>query len=213
MNKRDGLQLEKQIQNTVTFYLAVLGLRINPEDLENKMRVYLYRWTLFVHESLEINRLWEVCKKRFVSSHSFIGKDIKQALATNQRDPQKSGSYIFRVRRCIEADEKWGNEIGKMNDGMTITLLERILLELWCYWQFHRHLDVKSWTFCSGSTLTSGNIPGAGTYDKQFRITWHPPFDVEYHEPLCIRRVELIGFDNEEEENEIKQIEEEEEDI
>ncbi len=88
--------------------------------------------------------------------------DMDESVVTNDRDPNRDGSYAIAVRSEVEADSenanKSANQLAKEgHKGMT--LMERLLLELVYFLATREHLDVKNFTLCTGSRFVRGNVP------------------------------------------------------
>jgi len=73
-------------------------------------------------------------------------------------------AYAKRFRNRVEADEENKNlsadAIAKQKT-KDITLLERLMLELWYHWKTGGgHLDLVNVTLCAGSRRSDGKVPG-----------------------------------------------------
>lgn len=90
----------------------------------------------------------------------------------NDRDTEK-GSYTVSFRDRIEADEELKN---KSADDLIkvkitgITLLERLIFELKYFQETGEHLDINTWTLCSGSRYLGGDVPRVGWNSDGGRI-------------------------------------------
>lgn len=74
------------------------------------------------------------------------------------------GSYLVRVENGVEPDQKFLGKSTRTVDAdgtIGITLKERMLLELFCFEQTGKPLDVRGVTFCSGSRYLDGFVPCA----------------------------------------------------
>ena len=76
-----------------------------------------------------------------------------------------------------EPDEKTlgksANEADKERKG--ITLRERLLLEIAYFDKHGKHLDVESWTICSGSRDADGDVPCVFLYADKVYVNWSSP--------------------------------------
>jgi len=92
--------------------------------------------------------------------YSYIGDDLDSGVPTNERTSEK-GDYAIFVRDGIEPDTDLrntsANQIAKKKL-QTMTLLERLLLELFYFHFTGEHLDVNGWTICAGSRFSDGNV-------------------------------------------------------
>lgn len=128
--------------------------------------------TLGVHEN---PNLWVVpavkgvtCNKVVAALRSLDGiytyvDDLNKDVPTNDRDPNRDGSYAISFLRTIEADEENKNKSANVlaqGGHKGITLLERLLMELGYFLTTGQHLDVKNITLCAGSRDSDGNVPG-----------------------------------------------------
>ncbi len=79
-----------------------------------------------------------------------------------------SGPYVVWVKDLVEADPDLAKvsaeEIEKRGLN-TLTLLERLVLELKYFDETKKHLDIDNWTLCAGSRYTDGHVP---------HVYWHP---------------------------------------
>lgn len=187
------VELNQQFQDMTRFYQEVFDLTVDVGEALLPPKRQGFDWLLLVPSNMTLNRAWSKCQERFKKSwsyYSYDGDDLDRAVPTNERDPSQ-GTYIIRLRDRVEADVEWkkisANDIANKKIS-TNTLLERLLLELWYYWETRgNHLDVSNWTLCSGSRDSNGGIPGvssAGDFpgdgwygDGEFRVDCcHPDF-------------------------------------
>lgn len=116
--------------------------------------------------------------------------DIDKGVTTNDRDPNRDGSYVIGFRRTVEADKENKNlsdyALAKQNH-KGITLQERLLLGLGYFLTTGQHLDVKNVTLCSGSRNQIGFVPRlCWVFDaRQVYINWRHPGDCRAF--LCSR--------------------------
>ncbi len=86
-------------------------------------------------------------------------------------------NYVVIFAKSISADKKFrdisANNLVEMNIS-GITLLERLLLEIYYFYKTAKHLDLKTNTLCSGSRDAKGNIPTCGWEFtvKEFYVIW-----------------------------------------
>ena len=72
--------------------------------------------------------------------------DLDKDVSTNDRDPNRDGSYVVGFRRTVEADEENANKsanVLKTESHKGATLLERLLPELGYFLTTRHFLDVK----------------------------------------------------------------------
>jgi hypothetical protein len=147
------------------FYAEVFGLEFEPTTVTLPDERDGFGWVIVNLPGLTDNQVYDKCKERFPSWRHY--DDLDAAIAHNDRTAT-DGSYAIRIRNGIEADKQYrnlsANETIKRGIG-GLTLLERMLLELWYHWKTGGHLDTKSGTICSGSRYGDGNIPDAYSHD------------------------------------------------
>lgn len=101
---------------------------------------------------------------------------------TGVRNLQKVHGTGIRIRDRQEADEE--NQ-GKSADNLqeqghqSITLIERLILELFHFWKTGSHLDKKSATLCAGSRYAGGGVPCAFWHGSRFLVGWDGSSDAD----------------------------------
>ncbi|MCX6722987.1 MAG: hypothetical protein NT094_02845, partial [Candidatus Staskawiczbacteria bacterium] len=106
--------------------------------------------------------------------------DLDKNVPTNDRDPNRDGSYVVGFRRVVEADEENANKSAstlKAENHKGITLLERLLLELGYFLTTGQNLDVANITLCTGSRGARGNVPSVYFDYGRVRVDWCHPSD------------------------------------
>jgi len=103
--------------------------------------------------------LFNECRELF-NCHSYIN--------LSQIKSDRSGKYEIDFKPNIEADEDYKNMSADDVKGIkTITLEERLLMELQYFKRTGQHLDIQNVTLCAGSRCSDGSIPCVyGRYDK-----------------------------------------------
>lgn len=136
-------------------------------------------WTVPVLKSVICNRIVAALRKQGVDVYTYVD-DIDKDVPTNDRDPNRDGSYVVSFVRTVEADEAnknfSANELAKRGH-KGITLLERLLLELGYFLTTNKHLDEKNWTLCSGSRHVYGFVPHVhwDSDDRKVYVNWYLP--------------------------------------
>ena len=100
----------------------------------------------------------------------------EEELKTVTNDRQ--GDYEIEFNDTVEADEDLKNMSAdnlKEKGIVGITLPERIKFELDYFKKTGKHLNIQSWTLCSGSRCSDGDVPGVGWSDCKMRVSWHSP--------------------------------------
>ncbi|MDP3727241.1 MAG: hypothetical protein Q8R35_01225 [bacterium] len=160
----------------IKFYREVFGIELDFTGVHIPAARPGFNWPIVVVEGMTANRAYDECAKRFPSWRST--KDLDEAVAgRNDRDP--NATYVVLVRDRIEADQELKNKSAedlRRAKIAGVTLLERILLELWYFWKTGNHLDVQNVTLCSGSRDADGDVP-CTRWHGEFRIgsVWCDP--------------------------------------
>ena len=123
---------------------------------------------IIVPKGLEYGLMWELCVKRFNARTSYeLTKAID--LEKEERRPEKNG-YAVRCGSHREAQdgdtdlaEMTGFEI-KKHGVKTMTLRERLLLELFHDWKKAGRLDEHDTTLCTGSQYRGRLFPFPSVY-------------------------------------------------
>lgn len=158
------------------FYREVFGMEVNLAGVVIPEGQPGFGWVVMIAQNLSLNQAWEVCKRLF-PCNSYIGDGLDRAVPTNDRT--SGAAYARRFRNRVEADKEnknmSANSLAKQAV-QGITLLERIVLELWYFWKTGGgHLDLVNLTLCTGSRDSDGRVPRADWSDSRFRLRWCPP--------------------------------------
>jgi len=136
-----------------------------------------FDWTIIMDKNLTYEQIKEVCEASFLCEFIIDPQEID--LTQEERSPQKDGSYAIHLRNREEADEEnadmSANQI-KEQQMKTLTLLERMTLELYYWWSNNgKHLDIENVTICSGSRCLDGFVPHAFCSGGWFLVFWRNP--------------------------------------
>ena len=127
---------------------------------------------IIVAQGVTLNAAMAACKKRFPKwQHT---SDLDASVTHNDRTAQ-GGAYAVWFRDRIEADEETANQSANNLSAAvvkTITLLERILMELEYFGRTGQHLDLANLTLCAGSRGSGGGVPYCGWFDAKFYVGW-----------------------------------------
>ena len=136
------------------------GIKVSVSDIGIPAKVKGFNRLLIIPKDLTIQKAYDLCSTKFACWKD-TEKSLDQVVTQNDRDA-KNGSYAIRVRDRREADE----ELRKMSADVLaskgikgITLLERLVYELKYFDETGKHLDINSWTLCSGSRKKVGDMP------------------------------------------------------
>ncbi|MDD5547372.1 MAG: hypothetical protein PHN74_00515 [Candidatus Pacebacteria bacterium] len=134
-----------------------------------------FSWMVIMHKRItsftQIFRAFDYLGVKYADH--FLGFEINEldGLFANERDP-KNGSYLIRVRNRQEADVELKDLSAdnlKTKCIKSITVLERLMLELIFFWTTGGHLDTGSrLTLCSGSRFLPGGykIPAVRWFNQ-----------------------------------------------
>ncbi len=186
------IEIDEQLKLWQEFYELYFGLEdvktIDPERPNPSVR---FKQLVVVAKGITLNDVLKAMRTKMkVWSYT---EDLNSAVPTNERSADK-GHYAIYVRDTIEADEELRNtsvnEIAKKKTA-TMTLLERMLLELFIFHWTGEHLDVKNVTLCAGSRDSDGDVPGVDWCDNEVRISWCRTDDSG--DDLRARAVQFVG--------------------
>ncbi|MDO8499952.1 MAG: hypothetical protein Q7S66_04865 [bacterium] len=161
------------------FYHEVFDLEVDFTGLPLPAEQPGFGWVVMVAPGVSHNQAWAACKRRFGKgrTYSSAGDDLDRAVLTNDRSP--AAAYAKRLRNRVSADEEMKNLSANALQGQEvtgITLLERILLELWYEWKTGGgHLDLVTVTLCAGSRDRYGDVARTNWIGNQFHVNFcHP---------------------------------------
>ena len=152
--------METHLKEYVRFYHEVFGLKVDLASVELPPETKGFGWTVAIAKELgdkPLNTALAACEKLFPTGH-YINEgnddpDVEN-IFFNERS-SKEGSYAIRVRNRIQADKENANLSADDIESRgipTMTLLERVVLELFYFWKTGKHLDTRRIsTLCSGS--------------------------------------------------------------
>lgn len=155
------------------FYRKYFGIDVDTSIISN----IKYRWVVFIPKDLTVKDVWNVLP---FHKHLFLADSVNSIGLKNKRETKKD--YIFSVRNNIEAsDELRFNSIDDLIDHESMTLLERLILELSHFEKTGNHLDIKSNTLCLGSVGSNGYFPCLtwGKHLKRLDIWWVDVLDLD----------------------------------
>jgi hypothetical protein len=157
------------------FYREVFGLQVDLSQVEIKDDPGGFGWIVIVVKELTLNRAWAKCRDRFPCS-SYYGDDLSVRIDVGKSVAE---SYSRRFLNRVEADEENQNlsaNVLKEQGVQEITLLERLLLELWYHWKTGGgHLDLLTVTLCSGSRDRYGSVPRANWDGNRLYVSCYHP--------------------------------------
>jgi hypothetical protein len=131
-------------------------------------------WLIIVAMGMTSERIFQVSKKNF-GVWKWTNENLDEIVKSDRS--AKNGAYAVWVKANIEADEEFknlsANDLLKQNH-VGITLEERMLLEVFYFAENGKHLDIASWTLCTGSRCSVGNVPSVFWYSngREMCVGW-----------------------------------------
>lgn len=164
---------------------------ITPEWPEVDLDKYdpkLY-FLIAVAKNISMNNVLDKMECRF--SVFPIYHNLDQDVPKHERMPDDS--YIVLAARSVEADPELAcmpvRDLDNTLGFQGITLLERMLLELYYYESTGEHLDRETINLCSGSRDFQGDIIGVQFTDIGFVFDYYEQEEFDYH--IRSRRIYL----------------------
>jgi len=122
-------------------------------------------WIIPFAKGMAASRIWQKCKECF-ECWSYYGDDLDGVVSIHERTAE-NGNYVICIHDCVEANWEFRNisarQIKKMKFA-TMTLPERLLLELWYFWKTGKNLDFQISTLCAGSRDINVKVPRVGGF-------------------------------------------------
>lgn len=133
-------------------------------------------WLLPMIKGATCNKVVSAMKSLGVE-FCLVAEDLDKAVPTNDRDPNRDGSYRVFFAKNVEADPELANKSAnqlKEAGHKGITLLERLLLEMAYYMASGKHLDAENITLCAGSRYLDGGVPRVDwiTGHRDVYVSW-----------------------------------------
>ncbi|TSD01539.1 MAG: Uncharacterized protein Athens071426_660, partial [Parcubacteria group bacterium Athens0714_26] len=131
------------------FYKEIFNRDVNLPKTESREGY----WMIAVDKGLTHEEAYKACEKHFKCWKYADNLDK----SVTQNDRTSAHGYVVFVKTTVEADEELknlsaSNQLKDKDKGIKgITLLERIVLELFYFWKTGNHLDIENVTLCLGS--------------------------------------------------------------
>jgi len=147
------------------FYKQVFGITVDLSQVHVPVPRDGFNWLVVMLQGLTAQKLFDKCKELF-HVWKWTDKSLDDVIdQTKSVRTSVNGCYAIWLRDRVEADEELKNRSAndlEQSNVQSITLEERLLLELFYFWKTKRHLDIQNWTLCSGSRALDGDVPGVG---------------------------------------------------
>jgi len=159
------------------FYKELFGLEINLSGLVIPAKKKGFDRLIVVAPGMTPQRLYGRCSKLFPCWTWLVSKSFDEAIAPSDRVAGER-AYAIWIRDRITSDEELiGFSASALEEkGVPgITLEERLIYELKFFKETKRHLDVVSWTLCSGSRYFDGRVPEVSWAGNELWVGWRKP--------------------------------------
>ncbi len=135
------------------------------------------RLIIIADTTLTKNQVFDVCKLSFSSWKCVTDLDTVIPVKKDQRHPAQ-GPYAIWVKDEVDSDHdlcRTSADMIQKRGLKTITLLERMILEVIYFRETCEHLDLKTWTLCSGSRDLDNDVPCVVWDEDGFGVSWYKP--------------------------------------
>ena len=166
-----------EITDWQQFYHDLFGLEIDLLGLSVPAKKKGFDRLVIVAQGMTLQRLYDNCVK-LCPCWKWTDDDLDKIVQSERT--AKDGTYAVWFRDVVEADEELKNLSAndlKEKGIPGITLEERLLMELKYFKETGNHLDIKSWTLCSGSRCSDGGVPDVDWGSDGLRVGWCHPDD------------------------------------
>ena len=168
---------QKERKEWENFYQTHFKEKVDLSKVKIPKKPTTGSWRLiFIKQGLTIEEAFQKCKELF-DAIKYTQEPLDEVVTENTRKPTQQ-HYAIWVKDTLEPDPEYlGKSTQQVDPDMKIgiTLLERLILELKYYSETKKHLDIKGATFCTGSRVADGGVPGVlwnGDYSK-LRVCWY----------------------------------------
>jgi hypothetical protein len=158
-------------------YKTWFGLKVN---LSQVVIPAIYdpkkHWAIIVAKGTTTNAMVTDMRKKF---KVYLYTEDLDASVKNDRVADQD--YCVLVKKNVEADPDLknlsANVLADKENFKGITLLERLLLEVYYFSKTKKHLDNSNWTLCSGSRYSDGRVPSVsfGSVGSHVNVNWDDP--------------------------------------
>lgn len=128
---------------------------------------------IVIPNGLANNDVFDACTKRFKTWRYESDLNTVRDVVKRPDSP-----YVVWVRDVVEADDEMKNKSAEdiEKEGTnTLTLKERMMLELKYFDETSKHLDIENVTLCAGSRYSVGHVPHCYWSYGKFYVDWFLP--------------------------------------
>ncbi len=166
------------------FYRDVFNLEFDFSEISIPDKKSGFDRLIIVAPGMTPQVLFNKCSELF-STWKYTDKSLDEVITSDRTSA--NGAYAVWFRDRVEADEEmkniYANQLKKQKV-ISITLEERLLMELKFYQETGKHLDVSNITLCAGSRHDGGNVPGVDWLDSELEVSWYDP-DNQHDDLRC----------------------------
>lgn len=153
---QEAISTPDLINEMVKFYHEVFGLVLDSSHLVVPERHLGYNWLLVVPKGMTEETAWAKCCELFSACKTTQGFTKRYPPTGLWKIRDAENPYAIWLRDRNEADEENKNKclyVCVFNQINGVTLIERLLLELWRWWANNKQhtLDLGNGTLCIGS--------------------------------------------------------------
>lgn len=155
-----------EVDTWIQFYQDVFNLHLDLAQVEIPCIEPVFSWRMIIAHTLTYELLHEVLTNTLTTCSKCEMQDFHNHIRVMQDDRSpRQRTYSFLIRNTIEADSVHRNKpvLSFQEQKLRgITLLERLVLELFFWYQNQKHLDLSGFTVCSGSRWDNNSVPLIG---------------------------------------------------
>ena len=145
---------ERQLKEWQTLYRELFGQEKDFSALKIPERKEGVTRLIVVAQGMNPNRIFNKLKELMPAWKYRDNLDSITSIRKTDQD------YAVWIRDRVEADEELKNKsVNELEQSKSITLEERLLLEIKYFRETGKHLDVENITFCAGSRDSGGSVP------------------------------------------------------
>lgn len=172
-----GLDTVRFLADWTEFYKVHYGITVDLSAVPLPPITQGFGWGVVVVPGITVQQVFNNWEKKGVTASKYTDKSLDEVISRekDERNADK-GPYISWCRDRRAADEELknlsANQIAQR--GLkTMTLLERELLGEWYHTKTGDHLDPDTYTNCTGSRYSDGDVPDVDFHDGSSKVHVH----------------------------------------